>query len=95
MSNVKEENLKQQQEGEQPRDTKQANGVNEGSEAKVVAWPNSAVRDATMSDANSRQPAVQQHSGASIPIRSKNSLAAKKRKKAAHRRRLRASSANG
>ena len=94
MSKVKEENEEQQRENEQPPDVKQATKVNGESAARVVAWPKSTVRDTTTADANSGQHAAPQHSQVSIVMRSKNSLA-KKRKKAAHRRRLRASSANG
>ena len=94
MSNAKEENMKQQQEGEQSHNAEQANDVNEGSGAKVIAGRKSTVRDATPADANSGQHAGPQHSRASGPLQSKRSLA-KKRKKAAHRRRLRASSASG
>ena len=93
MSNGKEEN-QEQQATEQPPDARQANDVNQASGAKLVAGRKSMVRDATTADANSGQHAAPQHSRASDPRQSKISLA-KKRKKAAHRRRLRASSTNG
>jgi hypothetical protein len=95
MSNATEENQEQRKESEQLRDTKQETRDSEESAATVVARPNSAVRDAATEDANSRQHATAQRSGASVPVRSKDSLSNKRRKKAAHRRRLRASSANG
>jgi len=94
MSNGKEENQEQQQASEQPPDARQANDVNQGSGAKLVAGRKSTVRDAATADANSGQHAAPQHSRASDPRQSKIRLA-KKRKKAAHRRRLRASSTNG
>jgi hypothetical protein len=94
MSNEKDRN-QEQQESDHPGITNQAVGVTDESAAKVAARPNSAVRDAATSDASSRQHATPQRSGASAPVRSKDSLSNKKRKKAAHRRRLRASPANG
>ena len=93
MSNGKEEN-QEQQATEQPPDARQANDVNQASGAKLVAGRKSTVRDATTADANSGQHGAPQHSRASDPRQSKSRLA-KKRKKAAHRRRLRASSTNG
>ena len=93
-SKVKEENEEQQRGNEHPPDVKQATKVNGESVAQVAASPKSTVRDTTTADANSGQQAAPQYSQVSIAIGSKNSLA-KKRKKAAHRRRLRASPANG
>lgn len=101
MDNTKEENREQRQENGQrssvdgttlqtvARTAGSASGVIAFGAAKVVSEPNSATSAATPRHVSSGR------SGRSGDKQSERMLATKKRKKAAHRRKLRASHTNG